>query len=200
MVFRAKYLDALRQAFDQARLTFAAGTADLTHAQTFARFVAELRAESWVVYAKRPFGGPAHVLRYLGRYTHRVAISNARLVDLHDGTVRFRYRDYADGDRPKVMALSAEEFLRRCLLHVVPRGFVRIRYFGLLANRRRRATLDQCRVVLAAPTPAAAATEPPPLTISAPDDVHRCPHCGAGIMRLTVVHAPVPPPAPGDTS
>jgi hypothetical protein len=200
-VFRAKYLDALRQAFDQARLTFAAGTADLAHAETFARFVAALRADPWVVYAKRPFGGPAHVLRYLGRYTHRVAISNARLVDLHDSTVRFRYKDYADGDRPKVMALSAEEFLRRFLLHIVPRGFVRIRYFGLLANRRRRAILDRCRVVLAAPTPAAASTEPPPLTIRAPDrDVHRCPQCGVGVMRVTAIHASVAPPAPGDTS
>lgn len=200
MVFRAKYLDALRQAFDQARLTFAAGTADLAQAEPFARFVAELRAAPWVVYAKRPFGGPAHVLQYLGRYTHRVAISNARLVDLHDGTVRFRYKDYADGDRPKVMALSAEEFLRRFLLHVVPRGFVRIRYFGLLANRRRRATLDRCRTVLAAPT-AAPSADPPPITTSAPHaDVQRCPHCGIGVLRVTAVHASAPPPAPGDTS
>jgi hypothetical protein len=199
-VFRAKYLDALRQAFDQARLTFAAGTADLAQAETFARFVAELRAEPWVVYAKRPLGGPAPVLQYLGRYTHRVAISNARLVDLHDGTVRFRYKDYADGDRPKVMALSAEEFLRRFLLHIVPRGFVRIRYFGLLANRRRRATLARCRTVLAAPT-AAPSADPPPITTPAPHaEVHRCPHCGIGVLRVTAVHASAPPPAPGDTS
>ena len=201
MVFRAKYLDVLRQAFDHGRLTFAGGTADLAQAEAFARFVAELRTEPWVVYAKRPFGGPAHVLQYLGRYTHRVAISNARLVAFDDGMVCFRYKDYADGDRSKVMALSAEEFLRRFLLHVVPRGFVRIRYFGLLANCRRRATLDRCRVVLAAPPPAAASTEPTPITIPAPPtDVHRCPHCGVGVMRLTAVHASLPPPAAGDTS
>jgi hypothetical protein len=200
-VFRAKYLDALRQAFGQGRLRFATGTADLARTETFAQFVAELRAVPWVVYAKRPFGGPAHVLQYLGRYTHRVAISNARLVDLHDSTVRFRYKDYADSDRPKVMALSAEEFLRRFLLHVVPRGFVRIRYFGLLANRRRHATLDRCRVVLAAPTPAAPATGPSPSTIPAADvDVHRCGHCGVGVMRVTAVQARVPPPPRGDTS
>jgi len=201
MVFRAKYLDALRQAFAQQRLTFAGGTADLGPAEAFARFVAALREEPWVVYAKRPFGGPAQVLQYLGRYTHRVAISNARLVDLQDGTVRFRWKDYADGDRPKVMALSAEEFLRRFLLHIVPHGFVRIRYFGLLAHRRRRATLDRCRAVLAAPTPPAPSTQSPAMTIPAPPaDVHRCPHCGVGVMRLTAVYASRPPPTAGDTS
>jgi putative transposase/transposase-like zinc-binding protein len=200
-VFRAKYLDALQEAFGQAQLTFAAGTADLAPAEAFARFVADLRTAPWVVYAKRPFGGPAHVLRYLGRYTHRVAISNARLVDLSGGTVRFRWKDYADGDRTKVMALSAEEFLRRFLLHVVPRGFVRIRYFGLLAHRQRRAMLDRCRAVLAAPSPAAPSPAPPPIAIPAPAaDVHRCPRCGVGIMRVTTVQASAPPPTPGDTS
>jgi hypothetical protein len=199
-VFRAKYLDALRQAFAQGELSFAAGTAALAQPEAFARFLAELRTAPWVVYAKRPFGGPAQVLQYLGRYTHRVALSNARLVDLQDGTVRFRWKDYADGGRTKVMALSGEEFLRRFLLHVVPRGFVRIRYFGLLANRRRRASLDRCRAVLGAPTVTPAA-EPPPITIQAPHaDVHRCPHCGVGVMRVTAVHASVAPPAPGDTS
>jgi hypothetical protein len=199
-VFRAKYLDALQQAFATKALTFALGTAALSESPAFARFVAELRAEPWVVYAKRPFGGPAQVLQYLGRYTPRVAISNARLVDLRDGTVRFRWKDYADHDRSKVMALSAEEFLRRLLLHIVPRGFVRIRYFGLLANRQRHATLDRCRDVLAAPTPVVAAPAPPPLTIPPGVDVHRCPHCGVGVMRVTAVLARVPTPAPGDSS
>ncbi len=201
VVFRAKYLDALQRAFTQQRLTFAGGTADLAHAEACARFVAALRTEPWVVYAKRPFGGPVQVLQYLGRYTHRVAISNARLVDLRDGTVRFRWKDYADGGRPKVMALSAEEFLRRFLLHVVPPGFVRIRYFGLLANRRRHALLDRCRTVLAMPTPTVPSAEPPPIPIPAPHaDAHRCPHCGIGVMRLTAVHVSLPPPAVGDTS
>jgi hypothetical protein len=167
-----------------------------TDTEAWARFVAALRTTPWVVYAKRPFGGPAQVLRYLGRYTHRVAISNRRLVDLQDGTVRFRWKDYADRDRDKVMALSADEFLRRFLLHVVPRGFVRIRYFGLLANRRRHATLDQCRVVLAVPS-----VEPPPIAITAPTtDVHHCPLCGLGVMRVTAIHARVPLSPAGDTS
>ena len=140
------------------------------------------------------------MLRYLGRYTHRVAISNARLVDLQDGTVRFRWKDYADHDRDKVMALSADEFLRRCLLHVVPRGFVRIRYFGLLANRQRRASLDRCRAVLAAPTPASV-PEPPPITSAEPSFAGaRCPYCGVGVMRVTALHASAPPPVPGDSS
>ena len=193
-VFRAKYLDALRHAFDQQRLTFAAGTADLAPPERFARWLADLRAVPWVVYAKRPFGGPSQVLQYLGRYTHRVAISNARLIDLHDGTVRFRWTDYADHDRPKVMALSAAEFLRRFLLHIVPRGFVRIRYFGLLANRQRRTTLDRCRVVLTVP-----AAVPAPRTIATPAmDGPRCPSCGVGVLHVTTVHPRSAPRSRGD--
>jgi hypothetical protein len=139
------------------------------------------------------------VLQDLGRYTHRVAISNARLVDLRDGVVRFRWKDYADHDRPKVMALSADEFLRRFLLHVVPRGFVRIRYFGLLANRQRRAQLDRCRVVLATPIPTAASVAPPSSTPPTAA-LRRCPHCGVGILRLTILPASLPLKAPRDTS
>ena len=200
VVFRAKYLAALQQAFVQQQLTFAAGTADLAPPDAWERFVATIRTTPWVVYAKRPFGGPAQVLRYLGRYTPRVAIANRRLVDLQDGAVRFRWKDYADHDRDKIMALSADEFLRRFLLHVVPRGFVRIRYFGLLANRHRRASLDRCRAVLAAPPPAAVPA-PPPITSAAPAaEGARCPHCGVGVMRVTAVHAFTPPPVPGASS
>lgn len=196
VVLRAKYLDALQHAFAAKALTFAAGTAALSEPAVFARFVAALRTEPWVVYAKRPFGGPAQVLQYLGRYTHRVAISNARLVDFADGMVRFRWKDYADHDRTKVMALSVDEFLRRFLLHIVPRGFVRIRYFGLLANHRRHATLDQCRVALAAPS-----VEPPAIAVTAsPPAARHCPLCGLGVMRVTAIHARVPPPPPGNTS
>ncbi len=112
-----------------------------------------LRQQAWVVYCKPPFAGPDHVLAYLGRYTRRVALSNDRLLAVADGRVRFRWRDYADGDRIKVMELDIDEFLRRFLLHVVPDGFVRIRHFGLLANRRRAAALAQCRVRLTQPPP-----------------------------------------------
>ena len=108
------------------------------------------------MYAKRPFAGPEQVLEYLGRYTHRVALSNERILSLADGLVRFRWKDYADGDRVKVMELEAGEFIRRFLLHIVPDGFVRIRHFGLLANRTRKAKLARCRQVLAPPAPAPA--------------------------------------------
>ena len=189
VVFRAKYLDALRQAFAAQTLTFASGTTALNEPAAFARFVAELRAAPWVVYAKRPFGGPAQVLKYLGRYTHRVAISNARLITMHEGTVRFRWKDYADGDRTKVMALSADEFLRRFLLHVVPHGFVRIRYFGLLANAQRRSHLDQCRALLEAPAlqtvPSIGPGEGPEVTPR--PDAPRCPVCRVGAMHVTAV-------------
>ena len=183
-VFRAKYLHALRAAFERGALTFAAGTADLADPVTFARFLAALRTQPWVVYAKPPFGGPAQVLAYLGRYTHRVALSNARLLDLRDGIVRFRWRDYADRDRVKVMVLTADEFLRRFLLHVVPRGFMRIRHFGLLANRQRRALIARCRAVLAAPAPDAPAASPTKNVV-----VH-CPVCRVGVMHVTAALAP----------
>ena len=158
-VFRGKYLDALRRAFAKGALRFAGSLAPLAEPAAFTAWLAQLRQPDWVVYAKRPFAGPAQVLEYLGRYTHRVALSNDRLLSLDDGIVRFRWKDYADGDRVKVMALDAEEFIRRFLLHVVPDGFVRIRHFGLLANRTRRAKLARCRELLA-PPPAPAA--PPP--------------------------------------
>ena len=117
---------------------YAAGTAPLADAGQFAALLAPLRATPWVVYAKPRFGGPAQVLKYLGRYTHRIAITNARLVSLVDGVVQFRWKDYADRGHTTIMALAVDEFLRRFLLHVLPRGFVRIRPFGLLANRQRR--------------------------------------------------------------
>src|SRR5713101_380979 len=144
-VFRAKYLAGLHRAFTDGQLTFAAGTAPLADAGRFAALLAQLRATPWVVYAKRPIGGQAQVLKYLCRYTHRIAISNARLVSRVDGVVHFRWKDYADGGRPKIMALGVEEFLRRFLVHVLPRGFVRIRHFGFLANRQRRSAIACAR-------------------------------------------------------
>lgn len=166
IVFRAQYLAGLHRAFEEGALAFAAGTAPLADTGRFAAFVTQLRATPWVVYAKRPFAGPAQVLQYLGRYTHRIALSNARLVSLTDGVVRFRWKDYADRGHTKIMALGVDEFLRRFLWHVLPRGFVRIRHFGLLANRQRRATLARARHLLAAPTPAtspdARSTDPDP--------------------------------------
>ena len=152
-VFRAKYRDGLRRAFDRGEFRFAGSVAGLAEPTAFTAFLADLCASDWVVYAKPPFGGPVQVLEYLGRYTHRVALSNDRLVSLAEGVVRFRWRDYAHGNRVKTMALPAREFLHRFLLHVLPDGFVRIRHFGLLANRGHAAKLARCRALLAAAPP-----------------------------------------------
>src|SRR5207247_1463044 len=152
-VFRGRYLAGLRRAFDRGELHCTGGLAALAEPAAVAAWLDELRQQAWVVYCKPPFAGPEHVLAYLGRYTHRVALSNDRLVAVADGRVRFRWRDYADGDRVKLMELDIDEFLRRFLLHIVPDGFVRIRHFGLLANRRRAAALAACRVLLTPPPP-----------------------------------------------
>jgi hypothetical protein len=141
---------------------------DLADAAAFATRVASARQTEWVVYAKRPFAGPQQVLDYVGRYTHRIAISNERVLDIDAGHVTFRYRDYRApaAEQQKTMALEATEFIRRFLLHVLPRGFHRIRYYGLFANRHRADTLAQCRQLLAMPAPVPnAMTDIPRLTI-----------------------------------
>jgi len=199
MVFCAKYLAGLQRAFDDGDLTFAAGTAPLAAAGHFAALVAQLRATPWVVYAKRPFGGPAQVLRYLGRYTHRIAISNARLVSVVDGIVQFRWKDYADHGRPKIMTLDVDEFLRRFLLHVLPRGFVRIRHFGLLANSQRRATIARARHLLGPTTPATPSDD----ARSTGVDWTRCPICRQGHWQVVEILRPLAPrlsPLTTDTS
>jgi hypothetical protein len=143
-VFRGKFVDGLRQAFQSGQLHFSGDLKLLAETQTFAAWLRPLYRQAWVVYLKRPFGGPEHVLQYLGRYTHRVAISNHRLVSFAEGRVTFRWRDSAHGNEQKLMTLSVDEFLRRFLLHLLPKGFVRIRYFGFLATRRRAAILPLC--------------------------------------------------------
>ena len=195
-VFRAKYLEGLQRASDMGYLTFADGTAPLAARRGFADLLGRLRTVDWIVYAKRPFAGPAQVLDYLGRYTHRVALSNDRLVSQDDGVVRFAWKDYADHDRRKVMALAVDEFLRRFLLHVLPRGFMRIRHFGLLANRRRAASLAQCRQLLAVSASAPTATDPEAIHTL----LRRCPVCHVGhwmvveiLPRSLASRAPHPP-------
>ena len=194
-VFRGRYLAGLQRAFARGELHFTGGLAPLAEPAAFAAWVTELRQHAWVVYCKPPFAGPEHVLAYLGRYTHRVALSNDRLLTLSAGRVRFRWRDYADGDRVKVMELDADEFLRRFLLHVVPDRFVRIRHIGLLANRCRAATLAQCRAVLAQP--------PPPALTEVESvralllrvmgiDIERCPVCRLGALQPLAVLPPAP--------
>jgi hypothetical protein len=178
-VFRGKFLTGLREAWDQGQLALPTRLAALAEAGARSGWCATLYAKDWVVYAKRPFGGPAQVLKYLARYTHRVAISNSRLLELSDGRVTFRYKDYADAHRHKTMTLEADEFLRRFVQHVLPRGFVRIRHYGLLANRQREVRLAACRRLLlvanataALPSPGAAAIEPA--------QPRCCPQCGGG--------------------
>lgn len=199
-VFRGKFLTALDRTFAARHLTFAGGTAALADPPAFARFCRGLRRVPWVVYAKPPFAGPAQVLAYLGRYTHRVALTNRRLVACAAGQVSFRWRDYADADRIKIMALPVDEFLRRFLLHIVPAGFMRIRHFGVLANRRRATTLAQCRQLVAVPAPDVPFDELPAADATPP----RCPFCHVGHWVRVAIRpllSPQPPAAaPLDSS
>jgi hypothetical protein len=143
-VFRGKFVAGLRSAFHRGELQFHGRLVPLAEPRAFARWLRVLFRHDWVVYSKPPFGGPEHVLRYLGAYTHRVAIANSRLVALSDGNVAFRWRDSAHGNKKRLMTLPVDEFLRRFLLHLLPPGFVRIRNFGFLANRNRAALLPLC--------------------------------------------------------
>jgi hypothetical protein len=147
-LFRRLFLTALQDAFDEGQLRFAASLHALSDPHGFADHLQSARYTEWVVYAKPPFAGPSQVLDYVGRYTHRVAIANQRLLDMDDGQVRFRYKNYRAQDQQKTMTLAATEFIRRFLLHVLPPGFHRIRYYGLLGNRHRREHLVQCRHLL----------------------------------------------------
>jgi len=152
-LFRRLFLDYLRKAFDAGDLQFFSSLEPLRIRNTFLRHISPARKKDWVVYAKRPFAGPEQVLKYVARYTHRVAISNNRLLDINDGKVQFRWKDYRNGSRHKTMTLGADEFIRRFLLHVLPDGFQRIRYFGFLANRYRAEKLALCRQLLQMPPP-----------------------------------------------
>ena len=147
-LFRRLFLDYLQTAFDQGKLQFFSSLERLRDQKTFVQYLAPLRRIKWVVYAKRPFGGPEQVLNYLGRYTHRVAISNNRLLDIDHGQVSFHWKDYRHGDQQKTMTLQADEFIRRFLLHVLPDGFQRIRHYGFLGHRYRQAKLALCRQLL----------------------------------------------------
>lgn len=147
-VFCGKFCEELRELFKQDRLQFHNSIQQLASPGAFSRLLWQLGQKDWVVYAKPPFGGAEHVLNYLARYTHRVAISNHRLVAFENDRVSFRWRDYAHGGKEKVMNVSADEFLRRFLLHVLPKGLVRVRHFGFFANRRRETALARCRELL----------------------------------------------------
>ncbi|MBZ5489848.1 MAG: IS91 family transposase [Acidobacteriia bacterium] len=159
-LFRRLFLKYLQEAFDRRKLQFFASLEELRDPQVFARYLGEARKTEWVVYAKPPFGGPQQVVDYVGRYTHRVAISNHRLMDIDDGHVTFRWRDYRCDNQQKTMTLAAEEFIRRFLLHVLPVGFHRIRYYGLLGNRYRKEKLAHGRRLLNMVPPRQDSSEP----------------------------------------
>jgi hypothetical protein len=182
-VFRGKFLAGLKKAFHHGHLQFHGHLAPLAEPRSFAAWLRCLFRHDWIVYSKRPFGGPEHALRYLGAYTHRVGISNSRLLALSEGRVSFRWRDSAHGNRNRVMSLPVDEFLRRFLLHLLPRGFVRIRNFGFLANRQRSALLPLCFRLLRSPAPASGATSQasePPRSQPLP----KCPRCGGSMHVL----------------
>ena len=184
-LFRRLFLEALEKAYADGQLQFFSDLEPWRDPSAFAQFLAPVRQTEWVVYAKPPFGGPPQVIEYLGRYTHRVAISNQRLVALPDGQVSFRWKDYRRPEQPKVTTVSAEEFIRRFLLHALPPGFQRIRYFGLLANCHRAGKLQLCRQQLAAPT---ADLLPVPkdyrdfYAALTAKNLRLCPECGIGTM------------------
>jgi hypothetical protein len=202
-VFRGQYLALVRAAFGQGRLTFPAGLAALQEADAFQYWLAPLSRKAWVVYAKPPTGGPEPVLKYLARYTHRVAISNARLLNLEDGQVTFTYQDYAAGQRHKTLTLSAEEFLRRWVQHVLPAGFVKTRHYGLLANRHRQERLEVCRRRLFVAGIAASLPGEPGGAAGgvAPARERCCPQCGGKrLLRLPLPEHPQHAGGAGDTS
>jgi hypothetical protein len=191
-VFRAKFLAALTSAFAQDRLRFGGSTTALAEPSARLGLLATLRAKPWVVYAKHTLCGPEQVLDYLGRYVQRVAISNERLLGLEEGGVRFAWRDRAQGNRRKTMCLAADQFLERFLLHVLPQGFMRIRHYGLLANRHKRKRLAQARAALNASAPAPVPRESVATFCQRllGIDIHRCPACRIGRLHLIGTLAP----------
>jgi hypothetical protein len=193
-LFRAKFVAYLKTAFRDGKLGFHSQLKSLSERRNFVEWLSPVAGTEWVVYAKPPFGGPRQVLKYLARYTHRVAISNQRLISLENDRVTFRWKNYARGNQPATMTLQAVEFVRRFLLHVLPRGFVKVRHFGLLANRGRRRNLALCRKLLVA---SSSARDFHPAHDRLADQMEtdqrdRCPRCRAGHMRRLETLLPQP--------
>jgi len=195
IVFRGKFLDLLKNAFARNKLLFVGQSASLADPLAFKVLFNALRKKPWIVYAKKPFGSPVHVLDYLGRYTHRVALSNERILSAHNGKITFSYRDRKNHDQKKTMPLDAHEFIRRFLLHVIPKGFVRVRHFGFLANRSK-SLLSKCRRLLDL------GPVPPKLPQKSVHelmleltgiDITRCPLCQKGtLVFLSNLSVPIP--------
>jgi hypothetical protein len=186
-VFRGKFLEYLRDAYGDGKLRLTVSLAHLQDSDGFDALVRDVRRKPWVVYSKAPMAGPEQVLGYLARYTHRVAIANSRLVSLNEGRVSFRYKDYAQADKQRLLSLDAVEFLRRFLLHVLPRGFQRIRHYGLLANCCRQRKIDRCRTLIAN---GADATKDPPSRADSTLAHARCPECRVGVMVTIEIFTP----------
>jgi hypothetical protein len=205
-LFRRLFLESLEKAFDAAKLSFFGALAPLRHRRVFLSHLRPVRKSKWVVYAKPPFAGPEQVLAYVARYTHRIAISNDRLIGIDEGKVRFRWKDYRNGNRLKTMALTANEFIRRFLLHVLPEGFQRIRYYGFLGNRCRQEKLARCRQLLAMPQPEPSACDAAADYRDRYEEITgtsltECPACHHGRMLvIEVIKAIKPCPPICDTS
>ena len=206
VLFRRLFLEHLQNAFDSGKLRFFSALENLRDGREFARYLESVRKAKWVVYAKRPFAGPEQVLDYVGRYTHRVAISNHRLLDIDGGQVSFRYKDYRNSNRQRTKTLTAEEFIRRFLLHVLPRGFHRIRYYGFLGNRFRQEKLALCQLLLGMAVPQ---VSPKQSTDADVRDRHEeltgtslriCPGCHRGHMVVIEQLEPSRTPAFKDSS
>jgi hypothetical protein len=200
MLFRRLFLEALEKAFKAGELQIFSALQSLSDLAAFRRYLDLVRRTNWVVFAKPPFAGPEQVLDYVGRYTHRVAISNHRLLGIDDGKVSFRWKDYRHGAQQKTMTLSADEFIRRFLFHVPPDGFQRIRYYGFLGNRYRKEKLARCRELLGMSNP----TQPSVPVETEPERDYRdrveqlsgvslweCPTCRLGRMVCIEVLKPI---------
>jgi predicted Zn-ribbon and HTH transcriptional regulator len=188
MVFRGKFIDYLKKA--KGELEFSGDTAEYATAEGFLKLIQRLRSKDWVVYSKKPFAGPEQVLDYIGRYTHRIAISNNRIVGVKDGKVVFTYRDRKDNNTLKLKTLDAGEFIRRFLLHVLPGGFMKIRHFGFLSNRRKKENVQLCRELLGDNNPApgrAKKTAAELMSELTGIDITRCSCCGKGAMKIVIV-------------
>jgi len=182
-VFRGKYCDFLRHAYQSRQLQGTQALPMLSSDGSFATYLRELRHKSFVVYAKRPFAGPDQVIEYIGRYTHRIAISNRRILSVDENTVSFQWKDYRDAERVKVMTLPADEFIRRFLQHVLPPEFVRVRHYGILANGRRKTKLERCRALLHANWPVVTGESLNADHVAGADEELLCEQCHLGRMR-----------------
>jgi Putative transposase/Transposase zinc-binding domain len=197
-LFRRLFTERLVALHGTGDLQFFGDLTRLGTADTFTTYVAPLRKREWVVHSKRPFAGPRQVLAYLARYTHRVAISNSRLLSISEGQVRFRWKDYRQDGKPKVMTLAAGEFMRRFLLHVLPGGFHRIRHYGLFANNHRAQKIKLCRQLLGTAEPAKACRSDGDVVAPLPNETHTCPCCGGRMKIIETFQAArsdrMPPP------